>query len=168
MNTLQSQARPRWYVDSEVMGLRRQLKSKKKQLEGKKIKDDSISLAGLLQDISENSHLLSREYFLSLDKKREMQKHLSRSFDKYAGEGAEHLSSEAVEQELQELRKRAKRCEAYADKLVAHLDKQPPKVIPTFQEFYDAVNFAETLLKKYSLLIKGSKLSSVAPTVLED
>ena len=40
----------KWYVDSAVMGLRRQVK----------IKDESISLAGLLKDISENPHLLSR------------------------------------------------------------------------------------------------------------
>lgn len=148
----------RWYIDSAVMGLRRQLK----------IKDDSISLAGLLQDISENSHLLSRTYFVSLAKEPEMQSFLNRTFDKYTGEGAEHLNSESVEQELKELHERANRCETYADRFVAHLDKRPPKDNPTFQEFYDTVNFAETLLKKYTLLIRGSSLSSVTPVVLED
>ena len=140
------------------MGLRRQVK----------IKDESISLAGLLKDISENPHLLSRTHFLSLYETPEMLKYLSRTFDKFAGEGAEHLCSESIKQELQELCERANRCEAYADKLVAHLDKHPPKDIPTFQDFYDTVTFAETLLQKYYLLIKGSRLRSVTPVVSED
>jgi hypothetical protein len=148
----------RWYVDSAVMGLRRQLK----------INGESISLAGLLKDISKNPHLLSRTHFLSLDQRQEMQKYLNRTFDKYAGEGAEHLDSESIKQELQELRERAKRCEAYADKLVAHLDEQPPKDIPTFQELYDTVDFAETRLKKYYCLLKGSSLTSVTPVVQEN
>jgi hypothetical protein len=148
----------RWYVDSAIMGLRRHLK----------IDGDSISLAGLLQDIAGTPKFLSRTHFVSLSDKPEMHPHLNRTFDKYAGQEAEYVSSEAVKQELDEFRKRSKRCETYADRLVAHLDKHSIKDLPTFQEFYDAVDFAETLLKKYTLLIRGSSLLSVTPVVLED
>jgi hypothetical protein len=148
----------RWYADSAIMGLRRHLK----------IDGDSISLAGLLQDIAENPKSLSRTHFVSLSDKPAMHPHLNRTFDKYAGQGAEHVSSEAVKQELDEFRKRSKQCEEYADRLVAHLDKRWVKDPPTFQEFYEVVDFAETLLKKYTLLIRGSSLRSVTPVVLED
>lgn len=148
----------RWYADSVIMGLRRQLK----------IKDDSISLAGLLQDIAANPALLTRTHFVSLSDKPEMHPHLNRTFDKYAGQGAEYVSSEAVKQDLDEFRKRSVRCETYADRLVAHLDKRVVKDPPSFSEFYDTVNCAETLLKKYTLLIQGHSLLSVTPVVQEN
>lgn len=147
----------RWYVDSAVMGLRRHVK----------IDRESISLAGLLQDIADNPTLLSRTHFVFLSNRPEMHPYLNCTFDKYAGEGAAYVSSEAVRQEMDEFCNRSKRCETYADRVVAHLDKRAVTDLPTFQEFYDAVDFAETLPKKYTLLIQGSSLRSVAAVIQE-
>jgi hypothetical protein len=144
----------RWYVDSIVMGLRRQIK----------VNPDTVSLAGLLNDIKLNSVLLTRARFVDLHPT-----HLYESaqtvFDEYAGVGACHVDSFVIQADIDKLQNLAQRCEEYADRLVAHRDKRGVSAVPTYKELNRAIDFAESLLQKYYLLLRAVSLCSVKPTL---
>lgn len=144
-----------WYVDSTVMGLRRQLK----------VNRDSVSLAGLLEDIAANPACLSRQRFVALYPASE-HKRADRTFDKYVGPGAAQVDAAAVCVDIKKLRSLAQRCEEYADRLVAHRDRRSVSAVPTYAELNEAIDFAESLLQKYYLLLRGDSLVSVTPKFL--
>jgi len=139
-----------WYVDSIVMGLRRQLK----------VHPDSVSLAGLLDDIATNGTLLSRQRFVALYPTAE-QRRAHKAFDKHAGAGAAHVHAVSVRADIDKLKSRAQRCEEYADRLVAHRDKRGVPHPPTYRELNEAIDFMEGLLQKYYLLLRGDSLARV-------
>src|SRR5919106_3891846 len=143
-----------WYVDSTVMGLRRQLKVK-----------DSASLAGLLDDIAANPVCLSRQRFVALYPESE-HKRGDRTFDKHVGAGAAHVDAAAVRADIKKLKSLAQRSEKYADRLVAHRDHRGVSAVPTYAELNEAIDFAESLLQKYYLLLRGDSLVSVTPKFL--
>lgn len=144
-----------WYVDATVMGFRRQIK----------IHPDSVSLAGLLDDIAANAELLSRQRFISLYPEGEHSRAHS-AFDKHVAPGAAHVDATAVRADLDKLRQLAARCEQYADRLVAHRDRRGLQAVPTFRELNDAVDFSEGLLQRYYLLLRGDWLESVTAKLL--
>ena len=137
------------------MGLRRQLK----------IHPDSVSLAGLLDDMAANSMLLSRRRFVGLYPAVQ-QKHADSVFDKYAGLGAAHVDAASVRADVDKLGSLTQRCEEYADRLVAHHDRRGISATPTYQELNEAMDFTESLLRKYYLLLRADSLASVTPTFL--
>jgi hypothetical protein len=144
-----------WYVDSAVMGLRRQIK----------IHPDSISLAGLLDDIAANTGLLSRQRFVNLYPKAEHRRAES-VFDKHIGPRAAHVDATGVRTDLEKLRQLAAQCEQYADRLVAHRDRRGLQAVPTYPELNDAIDFSEGLLQRYYLLLRGDWLESVTAKLL--
>ena len=144
-----------WYVDSIVMGLRRQIK----------VDADSVSLAGLLNDICLNSAFLSRARFVALYP-TEQQKFANTAFDKHVGVGASHIDAGAVRADIDKLRSLAQRCEEYADRFVAHCDKRGFSATPTYEELDEAIDFAESLLQRYYLLLRADSLVSVKPTFI--
>ena len=144
-----------WYVDSTAMGLRRQLK----------VHPDSVSLAGLLDDIATNAALLSRQRFVALFPTGE-QARANTAFDKHAGAGAAHVDVATVRADVDKLRSLAQRCEEYADRLVAHRDKRGVRDPLTYKELNEAIDFMESLLQKYYLLLRGDSLASVSPKFL--
>ncbi len=148
-----------WYVHSIVMDLRRQLKTD----------SDSISLAGFLKDIAGASHLLSRDRFVNMVNKDGREEQLcNEAFDKYAGEGEDYISSQRVEEDLRKFQDLSDKCEAYADRLIAHHDKRGLSVVPSYQELNDALDFMNELLQKYFCLIRGNTLQSVTPVILNN
>jgi hypothetical protein len=145
----------RWYVDSVVMGLRRQVK----------IHPDSVSLAGLLEDIAQNPALLSRQRFVGLYPPGESSR-AEKAFDKHIGSGAKHVDPAVVRADLDKLKQLATGCEEYADRLIAHRDRRPLQAVPTYPELNAALDFSEALLQRYYLLIRGDGLASVAAKFL--
>ncbi|HXH12608.1 MAG TPA: hypothetical protein VNP04_22925 [Alphaproteobacteria bacterium] len=141
-----------WYVDSTVMGLRRQLK----------VDSHSVSLVRLLDEIATNAELLSRQRFVDLYPQN-MKNRANKEFDKYAGASAAYVPAEGVRADIDQLKSLAKRCEEYADRLVAHRDKRGVPDPPSYKELDEAIDFMETLLKKYYLLLRGEYLASVRP-----
>ena len=144
-----------WYVDSTVMGLRRQLK----------VKPDSVSLAGLLEDIATNPALLSRQRFVGLYPPGD-QSRANAAFDKHIGAGLGHVDTAAVREDIDKLKALATRCEEYADRFVAHRDRRSIRAVPTHAELNDALDFSERLLQKYYLLLRGNSLVSVSAKFL--
>ena len=145
-----------WYVHSIVMGLRRQLKTG----------DANVSLVGLLKDVAGASCFLSRERFVNLviyDGRGTKQP--NETFDKYVGKGTQFLASQKICEDLRKFKDIAKKCEEYADRLVAHRDKRGVPEVPIYKDLEEALTFMSDLLKKYSLLIRGNELRTVQPVI---
>ncbi len=141
-----------WYVDSTVMGLRRQLK----------VDPDSVSLVRLLDEIATNAARLSRQRFVALYPPNR-KNWANKTFDQHAGAGAAHVDAESVRADIKKLKSLAKRCEQYADRLVAHLGKRGVADPPSYKELDKAIDFMENLLQKYYLLLRGDSLAAVSP-----
>ncbi|MBF0293518.1 MAG: DUF2442 domain-containing protein [Nitrospinae bacterium] len=151
----------RTYISHMLMGVRRQTK----------IGKDSISFARLLQEMIDNSQIISREYYVGLYKDTEAQVAKSfadNDFNKFADPGFSHIKPSLICDDLTKLRSVAKRCEKYADKRIAHWDKSPPKEIPTYNELDDVVELLDKLYAKYAQLFHGSSAQSLLGTFQYD
>ena len=141
------------YVTLVFMGVRRQVK----------IDKGSISFARLLKEICETPEVLSRTRFVALYKGSTSEQFANRHFDKFAGKAVSHVDPTLVNLDLGKLKAKAQKCEEYADKRVAHIDKGRMKNIPTFTDIDDCIDFLEELMKKYYLLFRGISLRSILP-----
>ena len=101
------------YFAYGIMGIRRQIKPHR----------DSISFAGLLREMVETPCVLSRERFVALYE-RNAQFEANHDFSEFAREDAEHIDPDIVQQDLDRLKKLGREVEIFADKRIAHYDKQ--------------------------------------------
>jgi hypothetical protein len=151
------------YATDAVIGVRRLLDPD--------AKDISISLARLLTEIERNPGVISRQRFLSLykhsdyspDMKRHLEKLANRDFDRFAGEGKSHIDPSSIKADLLNLQEKAKNLYRYANKRVAHFDREALTELPTFNELNECLDFLETLLKKYMLLFRAVAYMRVLP-----
>lgn len=133
------------YVAFTVMAIRRQIKFHK----------ESISFAGLLKEIIETPHILTRKRFVDLYPSS-MQKNANSDFQQFSGYCKDHVDPDVVKQDLKNLRDFARDLEAFADRRIAHYDKQELENIPTFENLDVCIDYLDELTKKYYLLFKGS------------
>jgi len=144
------------YVAFTVMTVRRQIKSHK----------DSISFAGLLQEIIDTPCVLSRERFVDLYPSS-MKGHANSDFAQFAGDCKDHVDPDMVKQDLKQLKFLGKNLEIFADKRIAHQDRRKLKHVPTFNDLDVCINYLEELTKKYLLLFRGVARSPLV-TNLDD
>ena len=141
-----------------AIGIRRQIKPQK-----------GGSLVGLLEDIRENPSVMSRERFVELYR-TDMQSGASRTFDeRFSGSCTNHIDPAIVQRDLDELEAHTCKVEKYADKCVAHTDKQVPP-IPTFAELDPPIDCLKKLVIKYVFLLKAECLTNnfVPPFITEE
>ena len=144
------------YSDYGVIAVRRQIKSDKQ----------SISFVRLLKEVIMDPGLLSRERFVNMYRKGmknigedRAEDIANKVFDRrFSGRCPDYIDPTAVQQDLDELKKRSCKLEEFADKRVAHHDKKAPKTIPTFNELDACVDWLEKLTMKYTLLFEGKDL----------
>lgn len=138
-----------------VMGIRRQVK----------IDKQSISFARLLDQIVKTPGVISRQRFVSLYGVDPMMKEMGeRDFKKFAGKTGKHINSADVIIDLENLWKKAAKCEKFADMRIAHFDKRALKNPPTFKDLDECIDYLEELLKKYTVIFRATCLASVLPT----
>ena len=131
-----------------AIGIRRQIKPQ-----------EGGSLVGLLTEIIENPSVMSRKRFVELYEAN-MQSGASHTFDeRFSGSCTDHIDPAIVQRDLDELEAHTCKVEKYADKCVAHTDKQVPP-IPTFAELDPPIDCLKKLTTKYSLLIKAEDLTN--------
>lgn len=143
-----------------VIGVRRQIRPHK----------DSISFAGLLQEMVEMPRVLSRERFVAMYEK-DAKYEANHDFSQFAQENAEHIDPNMVQQDLDKLKKLSRPIiETFADKRIAHYDKQsmPEEDVPSFGELDACVDFLAELTKKYWVLIKGAAMGDLLVMPLVD
>jgi hypothetical protein len=141
------------YIDSLVMGLRRQIKNGTN-------KDNSISLVRLLEDIKKHPEVVTRESYYALWD----QKHLininfaARAFSEYAEPDENQIDISRVEKDISMITEICKTAEYYADKRVAHRDKGVLKHDVTLEEILSALDSVGATVKKYFQLFTAKDM----------
>ena len=148
----------RTYVSHVVIGIRRQLKCG----------DQSISMAGLLEEMIATPEVLTRTYYVGLYKGSVVEQFANKDFDKFAIQGAPHIDPALVSADLEKLRFASKRCEDFADKRLAHRDKREPKELPTYDEVDACIDVLDNLYVRYLLLFHASNMTSLLPEMQYD
>ena len=149
---------PKAYVALIVMGIRRQIK----------LDSQSISFARLLKEIVETPEIITRERFVKMYKGTVVKKYADSDFDQFAGKGGKHVDPEIIEKDLRKLLTSGNKFEDYADKKLAHHDKQEPELIPTYCQTAEFINDLGDLLKRYVLLFHAEGLIAVLPVYQYD
>ena len=130
------------------------------------------SLGVVLSDIAANSKVLSRERLVALyiqggnsqllaeAEKENLQllnDRLSNEaggvFDRVAGKGEQFLPPQIATSDLAGLSDASQRMKDVADKVFAHIDKQPPTEVPTWGEADECVELLEETTRRYSALL---------------
>lgn len=149
------------YVSYVLMGIRRQVKNDQ----------SSISFVRLLTEMSKKPSVLHRTYFRQLYENKDGSAGMAdKDFDRRFCDqpNAPHISSSLVKEDLRELEKTSRSCEKFADKRIAHLDKQKPKLLPRMKDVDDTISILDDLYGKYHLLFHAKSLDTVKPTYQYD
>lgn len=101
-----------------------------------KIHKDSISLSGAVHDMLENAAALPNA--TNMDELRAAYAHF---------------------------RNKASKVEGFADRVIAHHDRSPPRHIPTYREIDEAIDSMDRLAVEASLAVGGSYSDTCEPTV---
>ncbi len=155
----------RTYLSHALAGLRRQIKPHK----------DSISFVGLLNEIIENPKELSLDYYCSLWSESGAPQQLARSgldyqqviqteFEQYADASGAYMCPQKVVADREKLKSTLAKHEAFADKRIAHWDKDEPEVVPTFGELDDCIKLLDKTYVKYHLLFYAEGMDTLMPT----
>jgi hypothetical protein len=147
------------YIAFIVMGIRRQIKNDQR----------SISFIHLLSEMAEEPQVISRKYFKSLYKGSAVESLADHDFNQFCkNAGDEFISQEMVINDICRLREVARVLEEFADKMVAHLDKKKLKVIPSFQNVNEAIDFLDKLYIKYHLMFHAGSMETLMPVYQYD
>ena len=144
------------YFVYAVMGIRRQIKPHK----------DSVSFAGLLQEIIEMPCVLSRKRFVALYE-RAAQFEANHDFTEFAQGNAEHIDPNKVQQDLDKLKKLGREVVPFADERIAHYDKQLVENVPSFGELDACIDFLAELTEKYWLLFKAETIEMLVMPIVD-
>jgi hypothetical protein len=143
----------RSYVDSQLVGLRRQLDLDKR----------SVSLANLIGSMAKHPELLSREAHLSLYS-QEMQFQGNHTFNLLAGAQSTTYPAAKLHGALRALERVRSVHGKYINKRLAHSDRAPLSgPLPTFRDLNAAVRKLEKLVIHYHLLFTAQSYNSLVP-----
>jgi hypothetical protein len=146
------------YVAYISIGIRRQVK----------IDKQSISFSRLLTDLISTPTVLSRKYYVGLYKGSTAEHLADRSFDQFCGSDKSCISSDIVETDLKKLNLAASVVEDFADKRIAHHDKQQPKVLPKFKQVDVCLDTLDRIYCKYHQVFHASAMNSLMPVYQYD
>lgn len=152
------------YVDSTVIGIRRQLKNRTAQ-------NKCVSLRGVLSEIEQYPELVSRAHYLSLRQGAAWQGHLDvahEQFDRIAGPGGSHIRLSVVRRDTRRLKTNALvAVEDWADRRTAHWhDRYVPA--RTFNDLRNGLRTIEAVLNRYLAYVRGYSVANFAPTIQYD
>ncbi len=131
------------YVAHTIMGIRRQIK----------IGDGSVSLLGILSSISKDPKVLSRDWFVSEYAGTGVEDDADSVFDKF-GAGLLYVDPIPIQADIAAIKSLSLKCEALADKTIAHRDAKQPQDLPTFEELHNCIALLDKTYCKYHLLLE--------------
>jgi hypothetical protein len=150
------------YAQSATVGVRRHLK----------VRDDSVSLKGCLQEIKNYPELVSRDFYIGLfaDSPEWVTSTAGHKyFDSISDESGKHIAVDLVDKQLADLEAAAGAIEHYVDRRITHYDKRDlARPVPSFKDLEDALRALETLVIFYWTVLKGSGLVGLTPTIQYD
>lgn len=151
------------YADYAVMAVRRQVRSGK----------DSVTLAGLLEDLAANPSLITRIwtrqlYEQPLTSGHRYPQHMAhgladRTFAQFADSTGERLDAALVTADIDRLRAATKKILEHGDRVVAHDDKRGASGGATFDDLNAAIDAIEEITKRYVLLLTGDSMLQMTP-----
>ena len=170
----------RTYLSHALASLRRQIRPNK----------DSISLIGLLDDIAKNPEQLSRSYYRSLcshpdgpnicqiesegrttlaetgiTDSSQLKKLINMDdFAQYADASGKHVCPQMVKADRDGLKSAVEACEGFADKRIAHWDKDELEDVPTFGELDECIKLLDKTYVKYHVLFYAEWMDTLMPT----
>jgi hypothetical protein len=133
-----------------------------------KINEDSISLARLLSEISNDPSRITLGYFLGLQSDSQFHPFMEGGFRQYCEEGENYVSPLKVQEDLGRLKEIAHAIEDFADKRIAHRDSRELKELPVFTDLNKSIEELDKLFIKYNHMLKGVSMNSLMPTFQYD
>ena len=146
------------YVASVAIAVRRQIKNK----------PNSISFTQLLEDMKGHPQSFPRSYYHEIYKGSLAEQWVDKDFNRFAKPSQNHICPDMISADIVKLKQIVKKCEDFADKVVAHSDKRKPKILPTFNELDNCIKFLDELYVKYHLLFHAQSMDTLMPTYQYD
>jgi len=138
-----------------VMGLRRQIK----------IDNQSISFIGLLNDLKNTPHLLSRKYYTDLYSDSSISRLADEHFDQFCDEPDDpYISTIMINADIDEFLGSTRLVEQYSDRFLAHTDKRGSKELSTFDDIDNCLQILDKLYCKYHVIFYAKSLNTLMPT----
>ena len=110
--------------------------------------------------------VLSRKRFVALYE-RDAQFEANHDFTEFAQGNAEHIDPNKVQQDLDKLKKLGREVEPFANKRIAHYDKQLVENVPSFGELDACIDFLAELTEKYWLLFKAETIEMLVMPIVD-
>jgi len=143
-----------WYVTTQVIAVRRQID----------LDPQAVSLARLLSNMRDNSGVMSRVRFGAMSGPEEhWQQRAHQTYDKFAGRGADAISADRYQADLDELQTLTAPIKKYVDRVVAHTDQRELTELPTYEDLNAALELLGWMLNKYMVLLKDTSVPSADP-----
>ena len=147
----------RTYLSHALAGLRRQIKPNK----------DSISLVGLLEELAETPEELSFKYYCSIlsgTTTDQMEAVIKGDFKKYADASGKYVCPQMIKADRDGLKSAVEACERFADKRIAHWDKDEPEDVPKFGELDECIKLLDKTYVKFHVLFYAEWMDTLMPT----
>jgi hypothetical protein len=128
---------------------------------------DSLSLIRLLEDVKSNPSLFSREAYKARCTNPNLpDDYIDADYDGLVGNGNKQPDPAVITQEIAALKEKTEILKKFVDENIAHtrLEEAKDKNLPKFQDLDDAIEFVETLVKRYLHLFRGVGMSTLLPT----
>jgi AbiU2 len=132
----------------------------------------TCSLARLVEEMRNNAHRLTRDYFVGLwspqaDEIRMRMAHAA--FDALAGEIGGHLDPAIPGADLAALRSDSARVRVYVNEHVAHDMAEPTAAeLPTFEHLHSAIESVGEIFKKYANVLTAGTYVALEPVMQDD
>jgi hypothetical protein len=155
----------RWIKDNYAarvaIGIRRLVDSDKR----------AISLYRLIEDISQNRHAITRNYYIGRYRnKRSIKDGLAdKDFNNFANKGELLINEKKLDRDMKGLKRETERIKIFANKWVAHYDlKHRIRRMPTFEDVEKAMKVIDDIRMKYHLLLTRSCMRTCKPIIPYD
>ena len=145
------------YAIAAVMGVRRQTDKS----------EDSVSLVNLINEIMDHPEIISRERYVSSYKSISHQT-AHRHFDNIVGPGRQYINPQTIKDEIETLGEKADKIRKLANRRIAHRNKSDIKHLPTYAEIDDALDYIETLIRRYLLIFRSVTPLRILPVFTYD
>lgn len=154
------------YVDSMVIGIRRQVDTDRR----------TVSLLRLLDAIRLRPGILTRRRYVEMvlgsrigkgaDNLAELKTSLANvEFDRWAGKGGSHVDPRRPAQEISDLKAAAEAVADFANARVAHHKSEyRPTQLPLHRELKSCLELMEEVIKSYCVILEGTSYTGMLPT----
>ena len=146
------------YAAYAAMGIRRQARYHK----------DSISFIGLLGDIADNPHALTRGYYVSLYGGPGITHLADKEFDRFSGTGGAHIDPTLVRRDIRRLEARWREVREFIDRRIAHHDRKAVAMPSGYRDIDACIDLLDELYCRYHLLLNAKAITSLKPDCQDD